>query len=372
MVLLVGAGLLLKSFVVLMGVDLGFQPDRVLVMNITLPAPRYNTQDERLRFFQQLEERVRPLPGVRSAAVSNRMPLRGGWGTGISVDIDPATSADVDSQAVTPGYFETLGIPLVRGRLLTPDDRSGAMPVAVVNAAFARFLLPGQEAIGHRARRGSGPWITIVGVVNDIRRGGKTDNIKPQIYLPAAEVGLYPVRLGDLAVRTAGDPRQLANAIQSQVWALDKDQPITDVRTMEEILDASVAQRRFQTLLLAIFASVAMGLAMIGIFGVLSYSVSQRTPELGLRMALGAEPASILGLVLKQAGGLIGAGVAIGLLGALGLTRYLESMLFGIHRTDWSAYVLAVGLLAIVALAASLIPARRGSRVDPIVALRYE
>jgi putative ABC transport system permease protein len=247
------------------------------------------------------------------------------------------------------------------------------LSVAVVNQAFARQFLQGTNPIGHRLRRGSDrPWVTIVGVVNDIRRGGKTEPIKPQAYLPAAQVELYPVRLADLAVRTAGEPRQLVNAIQSQVWALDKDQPITGVRTMEEIIDASVSQRRFQTLLLVVFAAVAVGLAMIGIFGVLSYSVSQRTPELGLRIALGAEPRNIFGLVLKQAGTLIGAGVVIGLAGAYSLTRYVESLLFGIQRTDWTTYAAAVGLLAVVAVAASLIPARRGSRVDPIVALRYE
>ncbi|HLK66423.1 MAG TPA: ABC transporter permease [Bryobacteraceae bacterium] len=372
MVLLVGAGLLLKSFVILMGVDLGFQPDRVLVMNISLPAMRYTYQGQKLQFFERLEESVRTLPGVRSVATSNRMPLRGGWGTGIYVDIDPAAGSDVDAQAVTPGYFETLGIPLMQGRLLTPADRSGAMPVAVVNSAFARYLLPGKDPLGHRVQRGRGMWMTIVGVVNDVRRGGKTENIKPQIYIPAGMVELYPVQLADLAVRTSVEPRQLVNAIQSQVWALDKDQPITTVRTMEEIIDASVSQRRFQTLLLVIFASVAVGLAMIGIFGVLSYSVSQRTPELGLRMALGAQPRNILGMVLKQAGTLIGVGVLIGLGGALALTRFVETMLFGIRRTDWWTYLAAIALLSTVALIAALIPARRGSRVDPIVALRYE
>jgi putative ABC transport system permease protein len=372
MILLVGAGLLLKSFVLLMGVDLGFQPDRVLVMNISLPDLRYTNPMQRLQFFERLEERVKALPGVKAAASANRMPLRGGWGGSVSVDTDPTIRIDADSQAVTPGYFETLGIPLLRGRLLTAEDRTGQLSVAVVNPAFARQFLQGKDPIGRRLRRGSGPWITIVGLVNDIRRGGKTEKITPQLYIPAAQVELYPVRIADLAVRTAGEPRQLLNAIQSQVWALDKDQPITNVRTMEEIIDASVSQRRFQTLLLVVFAGVAVGLAMIGIFGVLSYSVSQRTPELGLRMALGAEPRNILALVLKQAGTLIGAGVVIGLAGAYGLTRYLESLLFGIHRTDWTAYAAAVALLAVVAVAASLIPARRGSRVDPIVALRYE
>jgi putative ABC transport system permease protein len=372
MILLVGAGLLLKSFVLLMGVDLGFHPDRVLVMNISLPDVRYTSPTQRLQFFEQLEERVKALPGVRAVASANRMPLRGGWGGSTSVDTDPTTVIDADSQAVTPGYFETLGIPLVRGRLLTSEDRSSQLPVAVVNPAFAKQFLQGKDPIGRRLRRGTGAWLTIVGVVNDVRRSGKTGKVTSQVYIPAAQVDLYPVRIADLAVRTAGEPRQLVNAVQSQVWALDKDQPITNVRTMEEIIDASVAQRRFQTLLLVVFAAVAVGLAMIGIFGVLSYSVSQRTPELGLRMALGAEPRNILALVLKQAGRLICAGVAIGLAGAFALTRYVESLLFGIHRTDWTAYAAAVALLAVVAVAASLIPARRGSRVDPIVALRYE
>jgi putative ABC transport system permease protein len=373
LVLTVGAGLLLKSFVLLMGVDLGFQPDRVLAMNINLPEVHYGTATQRLQFFQQLEERVKSLPGVQSVAYANRMPLRGGWGGSIVVEDAPEGEFDPDLQAVSPGYFQTLGIPLARGRLLTPDDRTGHPIVAVVNQAFERQYLQGKNAIGRRlARDRNQPWLTVVGVVNDIRRAGKSANINPQVYLPAAQTELYPTRLADLAVRTPGNPRQLVNALQREVWALDKDQPVTNVRTMEEIIDASVAQRRFQTLLLTLFAGVAVALAMVGIFGVLSFSVHQRTPELGLRIALGAPPRTILAMVLKQAGSLIGAGVAIGLAGAFGLTRYVESLLFGIQSTDWATYAAAVALLAVVALAAALIPARRGAKVDPIVALRYE
>jgi len=373
MVLIVGAGLLLKSFILLMGVDLGFQPDRVLAMSINLPALRYGSPVERLQFFQQLEERVKGLPGVQAMAYANRMPMRGGWGGSIILDTAPNANFEPDLQAVSPGYFETLGISLLRGRLLTPGDRAGLQNVCVVNQAFARQFFQGQDPIGRRLARNSGrPWIAIVGVVNDIRRGGKTYEINPQVYLSAAQTDLYPVQLADLAVRASGNPRQLVNAIQSQVWGLDKDQPITDVRTLEEIIDASVAQRRFQTMLLVVFAAVAVGLAMIGIFGVLSYSVSQRTSELGLRMALGAAPRNILALVLKQAGALIAAGVLIGLAGAFGLTRYLQSLLWGVQRTDWKTYAAAVALLSLVAVAAAVIPARRGSKVDPIVALRYE
>jgi putative ABC transport system permease protein len=373
LILLVGAGLMLKDFVQVLGVDLGFQPDRVLAMSIPLPRLHYHTADDRLRFFQQLEERVRALAGVRSVAFANNFPLRGGWGTGIAVDDGNPATRDADSQAVSPGYFETLGIPLLRGRLLVAPDQAGQPHVAVVNQAFVRQFFPTADPIGRRLRRGSkAPWVTIVGVVNDIRRAGKTAQIRPQVYLPAAQTDIYPVFLADFAVRTAGDPHQLINPIQQQVWAIDKDQPVTAVRTMDEIIALSVAERRFQTLLLLLFAAVAVALATIGIFGVLSYSVSQRTSELGIRIALGAKPASILALVMKQAGGLIAAGVMAGLAGAYALTRYLESLLFNVKPSDWRTYAAAVVLLAAVAVMASLIPARRGSRVDPIVALRYE
>ncbi len=372
LVLLVGAGLLLKSFVLLMGVDLGFQPERVLAMNVNLPKLRYPTPESRLMFYQQLEERVRALPGVQSVAYANRMPLRGGWGGDVETDLAPESGPDVDLQAVSPGYFETLGIPLMRGRGFTPADRNGAPPVAVVNQTFARQCFPNTDPLGHRVRHGTGaPWMTVVGVVNDIRRSGKDGQIRPQVYLSAAQTG-YPVALADFAVRTASDPRQLVKGVQAQVWSLDKDQPVTAVHTFEEIVTAAAAERRFQTTLLATFATVALGLAVIGLFGVLSYSVSQRTGELGIRLALGARPRAILGLVLRQAGGLIGTGVALGLAAALALTRYLQSLLFGIQRTDWTAYAAAVGLLAAISMLAALVPARRGSKLDPMAALREE
>ena len=371
-ILTVGAGLLLKSFVVLMGVNLGFQPDRVLAMNINLPDAHYAGHLQRLQFFDLLEQRVRALPGVQSAAFSNRMPMRGGWRSSIMLDDAAQSSVEPDFQAVSPEYFATLGIPLLRGRLLTEDDRLGNPYVAVVNQAYARKYLQGGDPVGRRFRYVRNSWVTLIGMVADIRRGGKEAAIQPEVYLSAAQSDLYPVRLADFAVRASVEPHQLINAIQSQVWAIDKDQPITNVRTMEEIISNSVAQRRFQTALLLLFAGVAVGLSVIGIFGVLSYSVNQRTSELGLRLALGAQPVGILALVLKQAGALIGAGVVAGLAGAYVLTRYIQSLLFNVERNDWGTYAASVGLLAAVAVAAALIPARRGSRVDPIVALRYE
>jgi len=208
--------------------------------------------------------------------------------------------------------------------------------------------------------------------VNDIRRAGKIERIKPEIYLAAAQTTLYPVRLADLAVRTAGDPHRLVNAIQQQVWALDRDLPVTNVRTMQEIISESAAQSRFDMLLLAVFAAVAVLLASIGIFGVLSYLVSQRIGELGIRAALGASPRRILTLVLRQAGAWIAAGVGLGLLGAFALTRYLETLLFQVKRNDPWTYLAAAALLTVVAATAALVPARRGSRADPVKALRYE
>ncbi len=373
LILLIGAGLLIKSFVRLMGIDLGFQPERVLAVNLNLPAARYPSAGHRLRFFEQLAARVESLPGVQSAAYANRMPLRGGWSSGIDLDSLPGRMLDPDFQAVSPGYFETLGIPLLHGRKLTAADRAGTPAVALVNQAFSRHYLNGADPIGHRMRRGDGrPWVEIVGVVDDIRRAGKTADINPQVYLAAAQTDLYPVPLADFAIRSARDPRLLVNAIQAEVWSIDKDLPLTRVRTLEEIVSESVAQRRFQTLLVLVFAGVAVGLALVGIYGVLSYSVSQRTPELGLRIALGANPWRIVALVVRQAAWVIAGGVAAGLAGAWALSTYLESLLFQVKRYDPATWVAAVLLLAAVGVAAALIPARRGARVDPIRALRWE
>ena len=373
LILLVGAGLLLRSFSTLMGVNLGFHTDHVIAMSINLPQVRYPDAAARLQFFQKLEERVRTLPGVVAVATANRMPLRGGWSSGIAIDGNPDHLASPDFQAVTPGYFEALGIPLLRGRPLSAQDTASTVPVAVVNQAFAHQLLNDHDPIGHTMQRYPGaPAIAVVGVVNDIRRAGKEGQIKPEVYLCAGQTNLYPVQLADFAVRTAGDPHGLMNAISREIWAIDKDQPVTNVRTMDEIVDEAVAKRRFQTLLLLIFAAVAVTLAVVGIYGVLTYSVGQRISELGIRVALGASPRVIVVLVLRQAGVLIAAGIVLGVAGAFGLTRFLQDFLFEVKTTDWRAYTGAITLLAVVAVIAAIIPARRGARVDPAVALRQE
>ncbi len=372
-VLLIGAGLLLKSFVTVLGVDLGFQPERVLTMNITLPEAKYATPLQRLQFFEQLEGRVAAMPGVLSSAYCNNFPLRGGWGTGVVVDTASDKYLDVDSQAVSPGYFQTLGMTLLQGRLPGSADRGGAPFVVVVNHAFATKYFPNGQPVGRRLRRRAAtPWMTIVGIVNDIRREGKAAELIPGMYIPAAQTELYPVHLADFAVRSAADPKQIAKDIQREVWAIDPDEPVTNVKTYDEIISASVAERRFEMLLLIVFASVALGLALVGIYGVLSQSVSQRTAELGIRMALGAERRDIFRMILRQAATLILGGILLGLAGSLALSQLVRSLLFGIAPYDWTSYTAAILLLAVVGFLVSALPARRATAVDPMVALRYE
>ena len=374
--LLTGAGLMLKSLLVLNGVALGFQPDRVLTANVNLPESRYPTADDRLRFFEALAARVGALPGVESVAFANRFPLRGGWETGIGVDgvdLPGDGSVDVASQAVSPGYFQTLGIPLLRGRLLTPADVKTTEPVAVVSDEFSRRILGGADAIGRRFRRSPQmPWITIVGVVHDVRRDGRDTELKPQIYLPAAQTTLYPVRLADLAVRAAGQPAALAGAIRRAVLALDPNQPITAVRTLEAILTARAAERRFETLLFFLFAALALVLAAVGIFGVVAYAVSQRTPEIGVRMALGADGGRILRWLLGRTAIVIVTGAAVGVAASLALSRFVAALLFQVQPTDGAVYATAAVGLALVALATSAAAANAATKIDPTKALRAE
>ncbi len=371
-VLLIGASLLIRSFVSVLGMDLGFSPERVLALNVNLPTTRYPTPESQLRFYEDLEQRVAALPGVEHVAFGNRMPLRGGWGGSVDLEGSDLQDARTDRQAVSSGYFGTLGIGLQRGRLFTAADRSGRPAVVVVNQTFARRYFPGQDPLGRRIRIVD--WMTIIGVVNDIRRGGKEAELNPQAFIPATQVASYggSTRLADFGVRTVGDPKQIVRGIRDQVLAIDKDQPITGVVTLEEIITSSVAVRRFQTTLLIAFASVAILLSLVGIFGVLSHSVRQRTVELGIRMALGASQSSILAMVLRQAASWIAIGLMLGLSAAYALSRSIESLLFGVGARDVRIYALSAALLAAIAFAAAAIPARRAAKVDPMVALRYE
>jgi predicted permease len=376
LMLLAGGALLWKSFVRVTGVDLGFQPDRVLVMLVNLPDVRYPDGARRLTFFQELEQRVSRLPGVQSTAYTFRFPMRGGWGSDYQTPDGPGSEPgihDADFQVASPRYFETLGIPILKGRAFTSTDKEGAPPVAIVNQVLARKLFPNADAVGHRIRRFGAPqWETIVGVVGEVHLQGQTEKVEPQIFFPAAQTSLYPVHVADLAIRTAGAPRSIVRDVQRQVWSIDKDQPVTRVDTLEEVVSASVAQRRFQALLLLLFAGVAVMLSVVGVYGVVSYAVVERTPEIGLRLALGAQRQDILGLMIAHALRPILAGLVLGLAGALAASRLLISLLYEVKPFDPATFALAMILLGAVALGACLIPARRATRVDPIVALHYE
>ncbi|HXM45704.1 MAG TPA: ABC transporter permease [Bryobacteraceae bacterium] len=378
LMLLVGGALLWKSFVRVTGVDLGFQPDRVVMMLVNLPDLHYPDGARRLAFFQELEQRVEGLPGVQAAGFTFRGPMRGGWGSVYETPEGPGSEPDfrlreADFEPVSPRYFETLGIPCLKGRAFTAADKEGAPPVAIVNQVLARKLFPKGDAEGHRIRRsGARDWETIVGVVGEVHLAGQTEKVNPQVFFPAAQTSLYPVHVADFAIHTAGAPLGIVRDVRRQVWAIDKDQPVTRVETLEEVVSASVAQRRFQAALLLLFAGVALALAVVGVYGVISYAVAQRTPEIGLRLALGAQQRNILNLTLARAMGPILAGLAAGLAGALAASRLLTSLLFEVKPSDPATFILVAALLGLVALGACLIPARRATRVDPMVALRYE
>ncbi len=375
LVLAVGAGLLVRSLARLTSVDLGFETDRVLTLAVRLPETKYATPQLRAAFFEALERRVREIPGVEHVAFANQFPMRGGWGSSFRM-AGPSGEirADSDFQAVSPDYFATLGIPLVRGRLLTAEDRDGTPHVAVVSQTFVRKFLGDRDPIGQQfARTGPRtPTLTIVGVVGEIRRDGKAAELWPQVYLPAAQTDAYPVRLASLAVRATGDPYGLVSGIQRAVWSVDPDQPITNVRTLDEVLAASMAQRRFNMTLLAAFAALALGLALVGVYGVVAYAVAQRTREIGIRIALGATRANVVSLVVKNGLLWAGAGIIAGLAGAFAASRLIAGLLFGVTPGDPVTFVTIAIVMAGVALSASYIPARRAASVDPIAALRTE
>jgi putative ABC transport system permease protein len=379
-VLLVGAGLMVRSLLAVNAVPLGFDPTGILAANVALPPQRYPTPQARLDFYETLAQRVGAMPGVRGVTYSNRLPLRGNWTSGFVWDAPPPSAAaesiaepplGAGFQAVSPEYFTVFGIPLVRGRLLAATDRPGAPGVAVVNAAFVRTFVGPGDPLGRRLRRGPGmPAIEIVGVVSDIRRGGRMSDLEPQVYLPAAQIELYPLALSDLALRVDGPPQSYADAVRAAIWAVDPNQPVTNVRTLEEVLALRLAERHFQTFLFALFAALALALAAVGVYSVVDYSVRQRTAEIGLRLALGANASGILRWVIGQSFGVVCAGALAGLAGAFWLSRFVRTLLFGVEPTDVVTYAAAALVLAGVALAASALAARRATRIDPATALR--
>lgn len=378
--LLAGSGLLIRSFLRLQEVDAGFRADGVLTMRISLPEEKYPKQEQTRAFYRELLERVRQLPGVDAAGAVTGLPLSGtGWSGTTTIDTQAVPEKDrtpeADQRPVTPGYFEAMGIALVRGRYFDQRDTETAAPVAIVDETLARTYWPHQDAVGQRIKQGgqrsSAPWRVVVGVVRHVRYRTLESPSRVEFYWPYAQTQFALGSLS-LAIHTSADPRMLANAVQRQVSALDPDQPVYRIRTMQELMAESVARRRFSMFLLAIFAAAALLLAALGIYGVMSYAVAQRAHEMGIRMALGARGANILWLVLGQSLWLTGAGLLIGLAASLLLTRLLATLLFDVKATDPSTYLCVALFLAAVAQFASFLPAWRATTIDPVTALRQE
>ncbi|HZH90556.1 MAG TPA: ABC transporter permease [Pyrinomonadaceae bacterium] len=378
LLLLVGAGLLVKSFVLLRDVHPGFDAKNVLTMRISLPGARYPEPQQSERFYRELTERVRTLPGVEAAGATVSLPLGGsGFSVGRSFipegrPLVPAESLDTGYFVATPDYFKAMRIPVKTGRVFTEQDKADAPPVVVVNESLARRVFPGEDPIGKRITvwRDEKFAREIVGIVGDVKSSRLDAETKSQIYVPYAQDAGWGAL--SLAVRTTVEPETLTAAVRGAVLSVDKNQPVHDVKTMEDVLSASVANNRLVVLLFGLFALFALVLAAVGIYGVMSYSVTQRTHEIGIRMALGAQPADVLRLILRQGMVLTLLGVGLGLAGSFALSRLLSSLLFGVSATDPVTFGGLSLLLTAVALVACYIPTRRAMKVDPMVALRNE
>jgi putative ABC transport system permease protein len=372
-VLTVGAGLMIQTLARVRGMDTGFRTDHILSVRMAPPGRKYRDPAKRNAFYDGILQRVTALRGVVSAGMSNGVPIAfKGWVNGFTIEGQPVLGGrsitNANYRVVTPDYLRTLAVPLREGRAIELSDSEGAPPVALINETMKRKFWPNESPLGKRLRFGNGePWISIVGIVGDIRQAGLDAAPKAELYLPAAQA---PDLAGWLAVRTSGEPASQAAAVRDVIRSVDPDSPITDMSSMDDILDREVFQRRVQALLLAVFAGVALVLASIGVYGVLAYLVSQRAQEIGIRMALGATPAEVLWSVLGQGLAMSGAGVGIGMLAALGVTRVLSRLLFGVTPTDPATFGAVAAILLAVAAVGSCAPAFKAMRVDPIEALR--
>jgi putative ABC transport system permease protein len=377
-VLLIGAGLMIQSFVRLQQVEPGLNPESVLTLGVTLPNERYPEVNKITGFYDRLLERVSALPGVESAAMINLLPFQS-WGFNGDIQVEgrdpfpPGQGPIPEFRIISPDYFESLRIPLIKGRYPSSQDRNLNAPVIVINQALAQTLWPDGDAVGKRIKFSRPEWSTIIGVVGDVRQAGYNASPRPELYYLYTEAPWATWMQGmTLTIRTRTEPQSLVSAIRNEVRAIDPEQPIYNVQTMGSVLEQSVSGERLNTLLLGSFAAVSLILALIGIYGVMSYTVTQNTREIGIRVALGAQRRDVLKLVLGRGMVLTSVGVGIGLIASVALTRFLSSLLFEVSATDPLTFSLITVLLAIVALAACYIPARRAMKVDPMVALRYE
>ena len=377
LVLLIGAGLLIKSYVLLRNINSGLKTDHVLTVSLALPFSKYSTLEQRAGFVRDLLSRVTSLPGVEAAGATNNLPLSGSEQffyigvEGIPLPRPGEPFLRAESHTVTPDYFKSLGIPLLKGRFFTERDMVGATNAMIINQHMAQQFFPHADPIGKKISilANNEQPREIVGVVGDVRHENLTDEMKSQMYVPYTQFLIGGITL---TVRTAGDPLSLAASIKNAVWAIDKDQPISRISTMETWLGDTVSPQRFNTLLLGVFAGVALLLASVGIYGVMAYSVAQSTREIGVRLALGAQRRDILKLIMGQAMLLSLIGLGLGLFGTFVMTRLLTKLLFGVSPTDPVIFIAVSVFFMLVAMAASYFPAWRATKVDPMVTLRYE
>lgn len=375
LVLLGGAGLLARSFMRLTHVDPGFNPQNALVMRLSLPEKKYEKPAQQVAFADALLEHVRALPGVTEVGLTHTLPLLGDWVLSFSIagrpPVAPGDMPPTNYYAVTPGYFRAMGIRLIRGRLFTPQDNAKTPHVAVINETMAKQFFPNEDPIGKQINVTNGPdtWRQIVGIVGDIKQYGVDKETTAQTYEPFAQ---HPFNTLNVVIRTSGDPTALIGSLRPVVYSIDKDQPVGSIEPLTKILSESIAKQRFAMTLLALFSLVALVIASVGIYGVMSYNVVQRRGEIGIRMALGAQTRDVLNLILGSGGKLVGIGLLVGLVATFLATRAMGSILFQTSAYDPFTLGAITLLLALVALVACLLPAQRATKVNPIEALRDE
>jgi putative ABC transport system permease protein len=374
MILLIAAGLIIRSFLRIQEVKPGFQSQNVLTMELNLPGNQYRDGQQMFNFYQQVLEKLSSIPGAESVSAINNLPLGGDTSTAFVIDGKPAPANSEDQmiayRVISPDYFRTMAIPLLKGRYFSPQDVKGDVGVTIVNQAMVDRYFPGEEPLGKRLIIDYGQKIPreIVGVVGNVKHYGLDASVKSESYVPLAD---DPWRVMSFALRTNSDPSGFAATVRRAVLSVDKDMPVYDIKTMDQRIAASFSQRRSQVFLITLFAALAFLMAVVGIYSVISYSVSQRIQELGIRMALGARPSDILKLVIREGLLLCVVGLAIGLAGTFAFNRLLANLLFGVSAFDPIVFISVPLVLMLSSLSASYVPALRATRVDPTIALRY-